>query len=78
MKMLAGKTAVVTGGAGGMGRAHALRLAALGADVAILDIDLAMASKFGEQLTAASVQEELEALQGLKPISLSRMRSGRR
>ena len=63
MKMLAGKTAVVTGGAGGMGRAHALRLAALGADVAILDIDLAMASKFGEQLTAASVQEELEALQ---------------
>ena len=46
-----------------MGRAHALRLAGMGADVAILDIDLETASKFGEKLTEDSVQEELEALQ---------------
>ena len=47
---LSGKRAIVTGGAGGMGRSHALRLARLGADVAIFDIDLAVASKWNEQL----------------------------
>ncbi len=37
---LEGKTALVTGAARGLGRAYALHLAALGADVAVLDIDL--------------------------------------
>lgn len=64
MKSLTGKTAIVTGGAGGMGRAHALRLAELGADVAIFDIDLRAAERYGEQLTAASVQDELAAFGG--------------
>lgn len=61
MTSLEGKTAIVTGGAGGMGRAHALRLAQLGADVVIFDIDLRAAERYGEVLAAASVEEELVA-----------------
>jgi 3-oxoacyl-[acyl-carrier protein] reductase len=40
MGKLAGKVAVVTGAGRGMGRAFALRLAGLGAGVAICDQDL--------------------------------------
>src|SRR5260370_38092901 len=58
---LQGKVAIVTGAARGLGRAYALRLARLGADVAVLDIDLDGAAKFGEQLGAPSVAEELKA-----------------
>ncbi len=39
MKTLKGKIAVVTGGASGIGRATALRLAADGCDVALADVD---------------------------------------
>jgi 3-oxoacyl-[acyl-carrier protein] reductase len=59
---LAQRRAVVTGGAGGMGRAHALRLARLGADVAILDLDLDVAKRWDEELTAPTVAEEIKAL----------------
>jgi NAD(P)-dependent dehydrogenase (short-subunit alcohol dehydrogenase family) len=59
---LDGKVAVVTGAARGLGRAYALRLARLGADVAVIDIDLAGAAKFGEALTAPTVVAEIEAL----------------
>lgn len=59
---LAGKVAVVTGAARGLGRAYALRLAALGADVAVIDIDLNAASEFREALTAESVPAEIERL----------------
>ena len=61
MKLL-GKTAVVTGAARGLGRAYALRLASLGADVAIVDINLQGAAEFGEALGAASVPEEIQAM----------------
>ena len=37
---LQGKKAIVTGAARGLGRAYALRLASLGADVAIIDLIL--------------------------------------
>jgi len=44
---LAGKNAVVTGGASGIGRGGALRLARDGADVAVLDLD----ARRGEEVT---------------------------
>lgn len=66
---LQGKVAIVTGAARGLGRAYALRLACLGADVAILDVDLAGAGKWGEKLSAVSVAREVEAL-GRKAIEL--------
>jgi NAD(P)-dependent dehydrogenase (short-subunit alcohol dehydrogenase family) len=59
---LAGKAALVTGAARGLGRAYALRLARLGADVAVVDIDLDGAALYGEKLSAASVSAEVEAL----------------
>lgn len=64
---LRGKVAVVTGAARGMGRGFAHRLAELGADVAVLDIDLQAAARFGEVLDAASVAEELR-LQGVRSV----------
>jgi len=64
MDKLKGKVAVVTGGAGGIGRAYALRLALLGADVAIVDVDLDVASRYGEILSAESVMEEVKRLGG--------------
>ena len=59
---LAGKAALVTGAARGLGRAYALRLARLGADVAVVDLDLDGAARYGEKLSAASVSAEIEAL----------------
>lgn len=62
MTRLQGKAAIVTGGAGGIGRAYALRLARLGADVAILDIDLGVAKRWGEELGAETVAAEIAQL----------------
>lgn len=59
---LAGKAALVTGAARGLGRAYALRLAALGADVAVVDIDLEAAHEFGESLSADGVPAEIERM----------------
>jgi NAD(P)-dependent dehydrogenase (short-subunit alcohol dehydrogenase family) len=58
---LRGKVALVTGSGRGLGRAYALRLASLGADVAINDIDLDAAREFHEELTAPTVMDEVRA-----------------
>lgn len=59
---LIGRHAVVTGAGGGMGRAHALRLARLGADVVVVDRDLAAWRRWNEDVTAGSVVAEIESL----------------
>lgn len=61
LKKLEGKVALITGSGRGLGRAYALRLAELGADIVINDIRLDSAKEFGEELTAESVMAEVEA-----------------
>lgn len=71
-KKLSGKVALITGGARGLGRAYALRLAGLGADIAIIDRNLQAADVYEfekQQLTATSVMAECEAL-GVRAIGL--------
>ena len=59
---LAGKVALVTGAGRGLGRAYALHLAHLGADVIVNDVDLQSAREYDEQLSADTVMAEIEAL----------------
>jgi NAD(P)-dependent dehydrogenase (short-subunit alcohol dehydrogenase family) len=58
---LAGKLAIVTGAARGLGRGYALRVAELGADVVVADINLDGARDFSETLTSATVADEVRA-----------------
>lgn len=51
-----GKTAVITGGAIGFGRAFARALVNEGADVAILDIDIALAERTAAELTESAAR----------------------
>ena len=69
---LTGKVALITGGARGLGRGYALRLAGLGADIAIIDRNLKgfEVYKFEKKrMTALSVIEECKAL-GVRAIGL--------
>ena len=61
-KKLAGKVALVTGAARGLGRAYALHLARLGADVVVNDINLRAYEEYNETIGARSVPEEIEAM----------------
>lgn len=64
-KPLAGQAALVTGAGRGLGRAYALHLARLGADLAVLDADLHSYAAFaGESraMTADTTVDEVKAL----------------
>ena len=64
-RKLSGKVAVITGGARGLGRGYALRLADLGADVAIIDRNLRAAEVYEFEraaMTAGTVMAECEAM----------------
>lgn len=70
---LDGKVALLTGAARGIGRACALHLARLGADVAVLDIDLHSFEQFeveAAQMTSTSTVEEVRAL-GRRSVGLT-------
>ncbi len=69
MGKLSGKVAIITGAGRGLGRAYALHLARLGADIVINDIDLACAREFDEELTADTVMAECEAI-GVRSIGV--------
>src|SRR5215470_7597915 len=69
---LSGKVAVVTGGARGLGRGYALRLAGLGADIAVIDRNLKAAEVYEFErntMTAATVMAECEA-RGVRAIGV--------
>lgn len=71
-RKLAGKVALVTGGARGLGRGYALRLAGLGASVAIIDRNLKGADVYEfekKAMSAATVMAECEAL-GVRTMGL--------
>ena len=69
-EILAGRTAVVTGGAGGIGRACAVRLARAGAQVTVLDRDGEAAARVAAEIggTARTVDlSDLAAVDRLDP-----------
>jgi 3-oxoacyl-[acyl-carrier protein] reductase len=78
-RKLSGKVAVITGGARGLGRGYALRLASLGADIGIIDRNLKAADVYDFErsaMTAPTVMAECEA-KGVRAIGIEADLTGR-
>jgi 3-hydroxybutyrate dehydrogenase len=67
---VSGRTAVVTGGAGGIGRACAVRLAAGGASVIVVDRDEAGAAEVAELLGGRAIGLDLTDLDAIDTLEL--------
>lgn len=66
MKRLEGKTALITGGARGIGRAFAETYLREGAQVAIADIDTPLLQKTAQQIGAAAVEMDVRDLESIR------------
>src|ERR1700735_5641046 len=60
-----GRVAIVTGAGGGLGRAHALALAARGAKIVMNDLRVARAGAGGSRSAAEQVVAEIRAAGGI-------------
>src|SRR6185369_11983260 len=67
---LSGRTAVVTGGASGIGRACAVRLAADGASVVVLDRDEAAAAEVAKQVGGRAIGLDLTDLDAIDALDV--------
>lgn len=68
---LGGKRALVTGGASGIGRACAVRLAQAGARVAVLDLDGEGARKVAREIGGEAIEADLSDLEAVGELGIS-------
>lgn len=74
MKQVAGKTAVITGGASGIGRCLSLELARAGAHIAIADIDEAAMARCADEVRALGVRASTHRVDVSRREELERLR----